>query len=251
VNFDSFPDFFLAHELAHQYWGQAVGWKSYHEQWISEGFAQYFAVLYAERSSSPGEFRDLIGAMQRSALQYSSRGPVFLGYRLGHLEEDSRVFRALVYNKGALVLHTLRRLLGDEAFFRALRTFYAEFRFRKAGTDDVRAVFEREAGRSLEPFFDQWIYGSGIPRVAFRHEVEPPGREGAGPAGAVRVRLEQAGTPTDLPLTVTLVYRSGAREDAVVVAAGAVSEHRLPLREPLRTVRVNDDRATLAIVDGS
>jgi hypothetical protein len=249
VNFDSFPDFFLAHELAHQYWGQAVGWKSYHEQWISEGFAQYFAVLYAERTSRPGEFRDLLSAMRRSAIDYSRRGPVFLGYRLGHIEGDSRVFRALVYNKGALVLHMLRRLIGEDPFFAGLRTFYREYRFRKAGTDDVRAVFERVSGRSLAEFFDYWVYGSGIPRVTYRYAVDPPAIAGAGPAGALRIALTQAGAPVELPLTVTLVYRSGAREERVVGCAGAVSEHRLPLREPLRAVRVNDDRATLAIVD--
>jgi hypothetical protein len=250
VNFDSFPDFFLAHELAHQYWGQAVGWKSYHEQWISEGFAQYFAVLFAERTSSPGAFRNLLAAMQRSAVAYSPRGPVFLGYRLGHIEGDGRVFRALVYNKGALVLHMLRRLLGDDQFFAGLRTLYHEFRFRKAGTEDVQAAFERVSGRSLAAYFDYWIYGAGIPRVAYRYAVDPPAAAEAAPAGILRLTLEQPETPVELPLTVTLLYRSGTREDRLVRSVGAVSEHRLPLREPLRAVRVNDDRATLAIVEG-
>ena len=66
-------------------------------------------------------------------------GPVYLGYRLGHIKGDSRVFRALVYNKGAMVLHMLRRLVGDEAFFTGVRRFYGEWRFAKAGTDDFRA----------------------------------------------------------------------------------------------------------------
>ena len=56
VSFQSYPSFFIAHELAHQWWGQAVGWKNYHEQWLSEGFAQYFAALYAERERGPEQF---------------------------------------------------------------------------------------------------------------------------------------------------------------------------------------------------
>src|SRR5262249_41228086 len=102
VYFSNFPQFFLAHELAHQYWGQAVGWKSYHEQWISEGFAQYFAAMYAQRrGASSSVFRDVLRRMTRSVFSNEDQGPITLGYRLGHIRNDSRVFRALVYNKSA------------------------------------------------------------------------------------------------------------------------------------------------------
>ncbi|HET9468162.1 MAG TPA: M1 family aminopeptidase, partial [Vicinamibacterales bacterium] len=109
--FDGFPEFFLAHEAAHQWWGQAVGWKNYHEQWISEGFAQYFAAMYAEHIKRDGVFRSVIAQMARWTLDRSDQGPVYLGYRLGHIRNDGRVFRALVYNKGALTLHMLRKLI--------------------------------------------------------------------------------------------------------------------------------------------
>ena len=118
----SYPPFFLAHELAHQWWGQAVGWKNYHEQWISEGFAQYFAALYAEQERGdevvPRRAAADAPLVDRAV---ADQGPVYLGYRLGHIKDDGRVFRALVYNKGAMVLHMLRRLVGDEAFFSGLR----------------------------------------------------------------------------------------------------------------------------------
>ena len=115
--FQGFPEFFLAHELAHQWFGQAVGWKNYHEQWLSEGFAQYFAALYAKERRGEGAFRDVLRQFRRWAMEDSDQGPIYLGYRLGHIKGESTVFRALVYNKGAAVLHMLRRLLGDEAFF--------------------------------------------------------------------------------------------------------------------------------------
>src|SRR6185436_18971230 len=98
--FDTFPEFFLAHEAAHQWWGQAVGWKNYHEQWLSEGFAQYFAALYAEQAKRKEVFDQVIRQMTRWTLERSDQGPVYLGYRLGHIKNDSRTFRALVYNKG-------------------------------------------------------------------------------------------------------------------------------------------------------
>jgi hypothetical protein len=80
--FENFPEFFLAHELAHQWWGQAVGWKNYHEQWISEGFAQYFAALYAPKARGERLFTDMV-RHRRWAISDSDQGPVHLGYRLG------------------------------------------------------------------------------------------------------------------------------------------------------------------------
>ena len=121
ASFQGFPEFFLAHELAHQWFGQAVGWKNYHEQWLSEGFAQYFAALYAKEKRGESAFRDVLRQFRRWAIEDSDQGPVYLGYRLGHIKGESRVFRALVYNKGAAVLHMLRRLIGDEAFFSGIK----------------------------------------------------------------------------------------------------------------------------------
>ncbi|HEX8028949.1 MAG TPA: M1 family aminopeptidase, partial [Vicinamibacterales bacterium] len=172
ASFQGFPEFFLAHELAHQWFGQAVGWKNYHEQWLSEGFAQYLAALYARERRGEGVFRDVLRQFRRWALEDSDQGPVYLGYRLGHIKGESRVFRALVYNKGAGVLHMLRRLIGDEPFFRGLKSFYAENRFKKAGTDDFRQAMEAASSRDLNRFFDRWIYDNGIPRVRYSTAVE-------------------------------------------------------------------------------
>jgi hypothetical protein len=244
VYFDSFPQFFLAHELAHQFWGQAVGWKSYHEQWISEGFAQYFAVLYAERSRGPTVFRDILRQMRRSAMLRADQGPIRLGYRLGHIRGDSRVFRAIVYNKGAMVLHMLRRLVGDEPFFRALRRFYAESRFRKVGTDDLRRTFEAELGRDFGNFFDRWVLDSALPTVRFRHVVEPAAEGGQ----QVRLRFEQDEPVFDVPLTVSLRYASGATQELVVPVTEALVERVVPLTGPLAGVEVNHDHAALATV---
>jgi hypothetical protein len=278
VSFDGFPQFFLAHEIAHQYWGNAVGWQNYHEQWISEGFAQYFAVLYAERTKSRGDFEDVLRQLRRTAASYTRDGPVWLGYRLGHLQGDGRVFRALVYNKGALVLHMLRRLVGDEVFFQGLRRFYRDSKFRKVGTGDVQRAFEAESGQSLERFFNRWIIDSDIPSVRVAWQVERPGAVGshggartstaAGSlgsrsavqvggagggvasddseaAGFVVVRLEQTGETFDLPVTVTLDYATGASEDVLVRMTEKVVETRLPLRGPLREIEINRDNAAL------
>ncbi len=243
VAFSRYPAFFLAHELAHQWWGQAVGWKNYHEQWLSEGLAQYFAALYAEHRNGPEVFSEVLAQMRRWSLRHSDQGPVYLGNRLGRIEDEPRVFRALVYNKGAMVLHMLRRLLGDEAFFAGIRRYYDEMRFRKAGTDDLIRAFEAGSGRSLTAFFERWIHEDDLPDVAFSYRIA------SGPGGRDAVlRFEQRGKLFEVPITVTLRYRGNDRETLVVPVAGAVTEVRVPLRGRLRDVEVNEDGGALVEV---
>ncbi len=235
--FEGFPEFFLAHEAAHQWWGQAVGWKNYHEQWISEGFSQYFAALYAEHAKKPSIFSSIVGQMARWTRSRSDQGPVYLGYRLGHIKNDGRVFRALVYNKGALTLHMLRRLIGDDAFFDGLRRFYAAWRFKKAGTEDVKAAFEAASQRQLDRFFDRWIYGSELPRVKFSYTTEQ---------GAVTVRFEQVGEIYDVPITVRLAYANSST-DVVVSLTEQLTTQRIPTSGALRRVEANGDDAAPVI----
>ena len=235
--FDRFPDFFVAHELAHQWWGQAVGWRNYHEQWISEGFAQYFAALYAQHQRGDAVFAGVMRQMRRWAVSESDQGPVALGYRLGHIKGDGRIFRALVYNKGATVLHMLRRMVGDETFFDGVRRFYAASRFRKVGTEEFKQAIEAAAGRPLDRFFDQWILGSALPRLRVTHRVE--GRE-------LSVRVEQLGDVFDVPVTLTVEYADRKKTDIVIPVTERVTERRVPLSGAVQNVEINKDDGTLA-----
>jgi len=238
ASFEGFPEFFLAHELAHQWWGQAVGWKNYHEQWLSEGFSQYFAALYAQKTRGERTFVDMLRQFRRWAISDSEQGPISLGYRLGVVKSDPRVFRAVVYNKGAAVLHMLRRLLGDTTFFNGLKRFYAERRYQKAGTEDLERAFENESGRTLDRFFERWIFGTQIPKIRYSTSIAP---------NAVNVRFEQLGDVVfDLPVTVTLTYANGRTADIIVPLTEMIVERSLPTTEVVRQVQVNRDSAAIA-----
>jgi hypothetical protein len=237
ASFDRFPDFFLAHELAHQWFGQAVGWGNYHEQWLSEAFAQYFAALYAQRSRGDAVFAGVLRQMRRWAIDQSDQGPVYLGYRLGHIKNDGRIFRALVYNKGAAVLHMLRRLLGDDAFFGGLRRFYASAKFRKVGTDELKKAFEAESGRSLDRFFDAWIYGSTIPRLKVQYRVD--GNE-------LAVHIDQLTDIFDLPVVLTVEYTDRSKSNLVIPVSERAVDRRFPLSTTIRSVEINREDGGLA-----
>jgi aminopeptidase N len=150
------------------------------------------------------------------------------------------VFRALVYNKGAAVLHMLRRLVGDEAFFRGIRRFYGESRFRKAGTEDLRRAMEAESDRPLERFFERWIYGSTLPRLTFAYRVERQ---------EVVLHFEQPGEVFDVPVTVTLQYADRRPVDILVPVTNRIVEQRVVVEGTLRSVEISKDDGSLVAMD--
>ena len=237
--FANYPEFFVAHEVAHQWWGQAVGWRNYHERWLSEGFAQYFAALYAQHHRGNQTFAGVMRQLRQWGMSASPQGPIYLGYRLGHIRGDSKVFSALVYNKSAAVLHMLRRLVGDDAFFRGVRRFYRTSRFSKAGTEDFRLAMEAESKRPLERFFERWIYGSTLPTVKFSHRVD---------GDAVVLHVEQIGELFDFPLTVTLQYAGKPPVEVIVPVTDRTVDMRVALAGTLRGVNINKDDGTMADV---
>jgi aminopeptidase N len=151
----------VAHEIAHQWFGDSVTESTWADLWLSEGFATYFAGLFIEKYESEEAFRQY---MQDAATRYFTyekqrNAPI-------HDTETQDLMRLLNennYEKGAWVLHMLRARLGDEAFFRGLRAYYSEHRDANATTEDLRRALEQSSGKNLKDFFVRWIYGSGHP----------------------------------------------------------------------------------------
>jgi aminopeptidase N len=134
----------------------------------------------------------------------------------------------------------LRRLVGDDAFFRGVRHFYSASRFRKVGTDDLRKAFEAETGRPLDRFFDQWIYGSTLPHLKVQYRVE--GTE-------LAVHVDQIGDVFEVPVTLTLQYTGGRKTDVVVAVRDQSTDQRIPLDTTLQSVAINKDDGILAEIN--
>ncbi|MGI5212076.1 M1 family metallopeptidase [Plantactinospora sp. CA-290183] len=144
----------VVHELAHQWFGNSVSVRSWAELWLNEGFASYAEWLWAEHDH--GESVRSTFEREYAATDWSK--PALDPGR-------SEIFGRAVYRRGALAVHALRRTVGDEAFFRILRSWTAEKRDGNAGTAELVALAERVSGRPLRPLFDAWLTGATAPPV--------------------------------------------------------------------------------------
>jgi hypothetical protein len=234
------PVFSLAHEIAHQWWGQAVGWRNYREQWLSEGLAQYFASVYVRKLRGQEAFTRVLEWMGRWASGAAGQGPISLGVRVGEITDCANCFTAALYDRGALSLQMLRGLLGEESFLQGLRLFFDRWKFRRAGTGDLERAFEEASGRDLSGFFDRWIRDDGVPRLEWSVQADT---SGARPG--LRLRVRQIGETYELPLSVTI--ESGGKESRTEVVRVFLPEQEFQfgLAGRLRRVRLNADHAAL------
>ena len=171
---------FLAHELAHQWWGGAVIPKTYRDAWLSEAMATYAADLYIEREIGAEGFREMLKRHADQARFADRHGAIDLGRRLGvH-------YQPIVYEKGAMVLHMLRRTIGDEHFMNALSGFCRKNAGRLVTTEDFEAAVEAVAGREMDWFFDQWIRRTGYPVYRTYHAT-------SGGSGSEKSGSEESG----------------------------------------------------------
>lgn len=152
----------VAHETAHQWFGDAVTERDWHHLWLSEGFASYFGPLFYELVQEPERFRE---AMERNRRVYLASEVVDRPIIDTAEKNISRLLNENNYPKGAWVLHMLRREVGDSAFFAGIRAYYSAFRDSTALSADFAAVLERSADRPLDWFFHQWLLQPGYPKL--------------------------------------------------------------------------------------
>ena len=190
----------VAHEIAHQWFGDSVTEADWHHLWLSEGFATYFGALFFERADGRDKFvRLMLAEKERYMGEASSVA------RPVHDPEVKDLFKLLNrnnYQKGAWVLHMLRRVVGDEKFFAGVADYYRTYRDSNALTEDFRRVMELHAGRPLDWFFRQWIYEPGFPAYDAAWSWD-----GSAKRLRLRVRQTQGGAPFRMPLDVE--FRGG------------------------------------------
>jgi hypothetical protein len=193
VNLNRFREYYIAHEIAHQWWGQAVAWKTYHDQWISEGLSQYAAVLYLREKYGEGALNYILKRFSRWTRKKTKWGPITLGSRISFFDFDA--YQSIIYNKTSLVLNMLRDIMGDDLFFGGLKRFYQQFRYSAAHTQGFFRVMQDVSRLDLQPFFDKWFNSYLLPDVIIGHATEKKDD-----SYLLKITVTQGGDPFVFPL---------------------------------------------------
>lgn len=255
---------FIAHETAHQWWGQVVVWRSYRDQWLSEGFAEYSGILYTGIRESKDASDDLVSEMRRALRdppmtldgigkgRLNDVGPIILGRRL-ESSKTRGAYGALIYAKGALVLRMLHFLFtdpatgDDKAFFEMMGDFVVRYRDRDATTDDFRdvanehfartSIARRYGLRDLNWFFSQWVYQTGLPSYRAEYHVE----EGPGGQTLLKGHVFQENVPEKWGMPLPLLLNFGGNQHAVAVVLARGPKAPFEIKLPQRPKKVELD----------
>ena len=198
AHLDFTSDYLVSHELAHQWFGDLVTCRDWQHIWLNEGFATYCEALYWEASKGNDEF--LYHVMQTADDYFEEAGTRYTRPIVTKVyKHPDDLFDRHTYEKGGCVLHMLRYHVGEKHFRRSLKSYLQRYAHETADTDDLRKAFELETGKSLQQFFDQWLFREGHPelKVDFSHDRD-----------TIKIKVEQAqaGDPFEFLLEVKLTF---------------------------------------------
>ncbi len=237
VNLSSkWKEYFIAHEIAHQWWGQGVTAAKYRDQWLSEGLAQYASVLYIQEKYGQDALADILERFSRWTEKKSKWGAITLGSRLSF--SDFEAFQAIVYDKTALVLNMLRDLLGDEVFFIGLKEFFSAHRYSAASTGSFRRAMENVSERDLSGFFRLWFDSHVLPETAVSCSMV---KSEAG--SFLKIRVNQLLETFVFPLWIAWQDESGTSHREKLIVDKKIQEFDLPVTGPARKITINPDKA--------
>jgi hypothetical protein len=194
---DTFWRYVAPHEVAHQWWGHIIGWDSYRDQWMSEGFAEFSASLYVQLTRGNEKFVDFWEDLRKQIVEATPAtrdrkpytvGPVTQGYRLNNAKTGN-IARVLIYPKGAYILHMLRMMMykqgqgGDQAFQTMMKDFVQTHYNQPVSTEHFKVAVEKHMTKEMDIdkngkmdwFFDQWVYGTEVPAYKFEYTVSNEG----------------------------------------------------------------------------
>ena len=244
MGISSLTPYVIAHELAHQWFGDKITCRNWENIWLNEGFASYGEAIYAESLGGQTSYQSYMNGFMSSAR--NARGSIYVQ----DISSINSIFDSRrSYAKGATVLHMLRGIVGDSTFYRTLRTYAAasELAYNNAVTEDFQAVAQLVADKDLGYFFKQWIYGEGYP--TYRATVLT-----GSSATTVTVRLEQrnatATSPSSFTMPVQVRVQSAAGDTLVTVLNDQPDQtFTLPAKGPVTGVVIDPNNWILKAID--
>jgi len=238
---DNRYDWVVAHEMGHQWFGDAVGPAVWNEIWLNEGFASYTEALWQEHRFGAPALRSYMASMDTRPFC----GPVYA--------PTCGLFSPTVYNKGAWVLHMLRGVVGDADFFDGLRDYVAAFDGSSATTNGFRAIMETASGDSLTSFFNSWVFSTGNPSYQWGWSTA---QTPAGWIAYVNVQQAQAGAIFAMPIRMRVTTGAGS-SDVVLQNTARVQDFQIgPMPSQPTSISLDPDNwilktvATMSVIDG-
>ena len=203
-----FEELLQPHETAHQWWGNLVYTAGYHDEWITESLANYSALLYLDKQHGGRKVSDAVLASYRDQLlagDVDATGPIVRGRRLETSQKPDS-WRVITYGKGTWILHMLRARMGDQSFLKMLAALRQEYERKEITTEEFRLHCAKflptgSPDTRLQAFFDQWVYGTGIPQLKLSWSARP---------GRVTGTITQSGVSDDFTVEVPIEIRAGA-----------------------------------------
>jgi hypothetical protein len=257
-------EFFRAHETSHQWWGHRVSWKSYHDQWMSEGFATFSGNLYTQIRDGQKQYLERLRSDKQGLLAkdtYShvvdSVGSVWMGYRTTSSIAPGDT-STIIYNKGGYVLTMLRMMMADptkpepDARFEAMmHDFCNTFDNKAASTEDFKAIAEKymtsgmdlEHNHKLNWFFNQYVYGTGIPHYEFHYEVKS-----ANGQWTLTGNLKRSGVPEPWMDVVPIFVERDGKQVRLGIVGASKPDSPISVNLPFNPgkVQVNSNEELLA-----
>lgn len=241
----------LARELAYQWWGQAVGLKAFDDAWLSQGLAQYSAVLYRESQQSAAEFQATLASILEQGLAFEQEASI--ARAPSQLNDQSPAYRSVIFYKGAYVYHMLRNTIGDDKFFSLMKNFYAAFKDKSASIDDFEALTDKVAGSNLRGFFSLWVDSTGVPEFTSDYTILRTKEGKFKVRGTLRQNIESFRGPVE----VVLESEGGRSSKTTIDLRGQSADFELSSEgKPLEVVidpenrymRMNDTIRTAVVV---
>ncbi len=233
-----------AHEAAHQWFGDLLTCKDWSHLWLNEGFATYYSALYDEARDGTGELRYVMYQNAERIFKAKDDKPiVWRGYLVPREQFDYRA-----YPKGAWVLHMLRSQLGPDLYRDCIRTYVERNRNQNVVTEDLRDVFEELSGRTMDRFFDQWVFHGGHPKLKIDYAWDQKSSQ-------ARISVTQTQELSDrvllfeFPLPITIYTEAGAVRDFSIEVTQASEDFYFELASEPEAVRIDPDYTVLAEVD--
>ncbi len=201
----------VAHEIAHQWFGNSASENDWHHVWLSEGFSTYAAHLYSEYTYGSKRLAEEMETDRKQVVAYFQKDPTPIVNT--SITEISKVLNTNSYQKASWVLHMLRHEIGDQKFWEGMREYYRQYQLSNALTDDFRRVMEITSSRDLKAYFDQWIFRAGHPKLDVTWFYDSRQKQ-------TRVTVEQKQPVLfDFPLEVGLTSLGGQQIEKIRVSA--------------------------------